>query len=590
MKGYSKLIVLMGLLVTFILPLGVTPLSAWETPFPLANTDGHTYFKPETAFLPSGAIYTVYRDKAPTGESDIMGCYYDGKELVYENVSEGSKFFRNYKCYESDIDVTPDGKIYVAWVIHDINAKAVHYIKYRIKNGNTWSPIYNLGSIQVTNNDVLFDTRLGVDSHGNVHVIIQEEFQTVIHYMAQYGNTILAPVTLDSPGARIKHPDLAVDNNYVHMIWMKKMGYPYVIMYQKRENKVNGTWGPVRQITFPKGEFASQKSRIDVGSDGYVHLAEFYKTGIVKKLKYYKENQNGNFLNATTVSHPTDLLLYHWAGLEVRDNSIIATMQLGGSNGGFGIFYNWNRNGIWQGYKAIDNTDGAVHQSTDLSFDGDIAAVAYGRFDTSIMLVTSAPIETSSPLQASFTHPASAFYGDTVTFDATPCSQLNPGIHISAYKWDFGDGSNLTTTTPTVTHAYSSYGVDIPVTLTIVSDTGNEGEADSQIHINALYSAIITSVQSTPIKTLFVNRTANRITWEANPKNTQAGYPAITNYRIYRAPVSSTLTDNDYVLIREVSTSVTQFLDYNGLLSGSEYVYAIVCIDNQGHVSPLHNQ
>ena len=68
---------------------------------------------------------------------------------------------------------------------------------------------------------------------------------------------------------------------YIHVIWMRKIGFPYVIVYQKWENKIGAAKSEIKQITFPKGDYASQKSRIDLDSQGYLHLAEFYKTGIV---------------------------------------------------------------------------------------------------------------------------------------------------------------------------------------------------------------------------------------------------------------------------------------------------------------------
>jgi hypothetical protein len=577
------------LLTLLLVSFAATSLTAWELPLTIAGDPGHNYYKPEIGFAPSGAVHIVYRDKGPGSDSDIYMCTYDGKEMTYENVSNSVQFWPNYKSYESDIEVTADGRIHVAWVTHDRNAKNTHYVKYRYKDGNTWSDIVDMATLHMHTGDVIFDLRLGVSNNGNVHIIMQEEHQTIIRYVAKYGDVITPLAILGNGGSRLKHPDIAVDDNYVHAIWMRKVGYPYVIMHQKWENKLGGTQGEIRQVTFPKGDYASQKSRIDLDSQGLLHLAEFYKTGVIKKLKYWQELPDGSFAPYVNMSSPTKLMLYHWAALEVRDNSVIATMQLGSSSGGTGLYFNWKRNGEWGGYAAIPNTDGAVHQSTDLSADGLIAATAYGRFDSSIMLVSSEPISASGTLETQFTQPGTVFYGTDITFDASQCPGLNPDYKIVNYEWDFGDGLIENTSSPTITHTYYSYNTDVQVKLTLTAETGENGIATKDIHIHALYNGIVTGVEAKNIRTLFFNRAANRVTWGANSKNADAGYPSIAKYEIWRAPYSGFVTNSSYVLVGEVTSGVTAFMDYFGVQAGVTYVYSIRSVDSEGHKSPFNN-
>jgi hypothetical protein len=472
---------------------------------------------------------------------------------------------------------------------HDRDNVSVHHIKYRYLDGNTWSEIIDLGELHMHSGDLAFDLRLGVDNNLNVHVVTYKEHDTTVWYVAKYGDTILPVEKVGNPGSRLKHPDIAVDDNYVHMIWMRKIGFPYVIVHQKRENRVGGTRSTIKQITFPVGEYASQKSRIDLDSEGYFHLAEFYKTGIVKKLKYYKELPNGSFTPYVNLSHPEKLLLYHWAGLEVRDNSIIATMQLGSTSGGTGLFYNWKRGGKWGGYSAIPGTHGAVHQSVDLSADGQIAAVAYGRTTTEIMMVSSEPISATGTLETEFTHPAMVFWGSDITFDASQCTTLNPDYTIVSYEWDFGDSNTETTSSPTVTHRYNTYGAEVRVNLTITAESGATGLAYKDIHIHALYNAIITSVTPKRVRTLFYDRAANEIEWRSNPLNENAGYPSITGYELWRAPQSSTLSDDDYVKMADLGTNTTSFLDYFDVNENVDYVYSVLSVDAEGHISPFNH-
>ena len=579
------------LFMLLFLSFAVSPVLAWETPIIVDDKPGYSYYKPEIGFAPSGAVYIAYRQKDPgAGNSEIYVCYYDGEEMTYENVSQSYTLWPNYKSYESDIEVTADGIVHVAWTAHNRAVPDIHYVKYRYLDGNTWSDIVNLGTLHMHPGDGAIDLRLGVDNSGNVHVIVQEEEQTIIRYFAKYGDTIMPMDTIGNPGSRLKHPDIAVDDNYVHMIWMRKVGYPYVIMYQKRENSMNGTKGEIRQITFPRGDFASQKSRIDVDSDGYFHLAEFYKTGVVKKLKYYKELPDGSLTPYVNLSHPDNLMLYHWAGLEVRDNSIIASMQLGSSSGGSGLFYNWQRNGEWGGYSAIPGTYGAVHQSVDLSADGETAAISYGRYSNAIMLVSSAPITATGSLETEFTHPDTVFWGSDITFDASQCANLNPDYNITNYLWDFGDGTIENTNSPTITHRFQTYGQEVDVTLEITAETGETGIYNTTIYIHALYNGIITSVTSRRIRTLFYDRPANDIQWTPNPGNTNAGYPDITSYQIWRAPQSTTFSEDDYENVGEVESNVNEFLDYYGVQENVHYIYSIRSVDAEGHISPFNNQ
>ncbi|UCH96980.1 MAG: hypothetical protein JSV88_09055, partial [Candidatus Aminicenantes bacterium] len=99
----------------------------------------------------------------------------------------------------------------------------------------------------------------------------------------------------------------------------------------------------------------------------------------------------------------------------------------------------------------------------------------------------------------------------------------------------------------------------------------------------------VTSVDTKQLRTLFFNRPANEVQWMANPKNETAGYPAITAYEIWRAPVSGVMSDSSYVLLGEVNVGVNQYLDYQGVQANVQYVYSIRSVDSEGHISPFNN-
>lgn len=311
-----------GLLYIFVFvfaALGVSTVHAWEAPIVIANKSNHKYVKPEIGFGPSGAVYIAYREKNnQTGNSDIYMCQYDGKKLETENVSELASMWTKFKAYESDIEVDQDERVHVAWIAHEVPVETTHQIMYRYRDGNTWSPIYTLGTLHVPKGDHCFDTRLGVDSSGNVHVVTYIENEKTTWYVAKYGDVLLPVEQLGPIGKKqwVKHPDIAVTDDYVHVIWQQKIGFPYVIMHQKWENKVDAVKPRWVQVTFPKEPWANQKSRIDIDSDGLAHFAIFYKTEDPKKLNYWREMPDGTYSKIRNLSDPEKLRLYHFGGIK----------------------------------------------------------------------------------------------------------------------------------------------------------------------------------------------------------------------------------------------------------------------------------
>lgn len=587
-------VLLMTVFTVLLVSFAVSPslLVAWETPMVIAGKSGHSYEKPEIGFHPSGAVFIAYREKEPGGgNSDIIVCEYNGKEMIYHNASEAATFWPRHKCYEADLEITADGVVHVAWTGHDRNNPDHQFIMYRKYDGKNWSDVETIGDLHMHSGDITIDMRLGVDNFHNVHVILQEEHSVVIRYFAKYGDTKTGMINIGNPGSRLKHPDIAVNDNEVHVIWMRKIGFPYVIMHQKWENKIGGVKSEIRQITFPVGEYASQKSRIDLDSSGLMHLAEFYKKGTIKKLKYWKETTPGGaFAPYINMSSQSKLMLYHWAALEVRDNSVIASMQLGSSSGGTGIYYRWKKFGTWSSYAKIPGTEGPKHQSTDLSADGLVAATAYARYENAIMLTSSDPISASGTLETAFDAPTQVFWGTDVAFDASQCADLNPDFNILTYEWDFGDGTVLTTANPTITHKYEVWDTDFEVTLTITATTGESGVGTLDVHVDALYGATNISVTPKRIRTLFYNRYTNLVEFSPNPKNEASGFPTIANYEIWRARLSSSPSADDYQLLGQVDASFHKFLDYFSVEPNVNYVYSVVSVDSQGNRSPLNRQ
>ena len=69
-----------------------------------------------------------------------------------------------------------------------------------------------------------------------------------------------------------------------------------------------------------------------------------------------------------------------------------------------------------------------------------------------------------------------------VTFDAT--GSYSPLGYIVNYKWDFGDGGNITTMNPTITHVYENPG-NYTVNLVVVNNYGFSTKASEIVVVKA---------------------------------------------------------------------------------------------------------
>jgi len=70
--------------------------------------------------------------------------------------------------------------------------------------------------------------------------------------------------------------------------------------------------------------------------------------------------------------------------------------------------------------------------------------------------------------------------GAEIVFDASGSS--DPDGTIVKYVWDFGDGTTLETSEPTVTHSYSAPGT-YTVTLTVVDNDGLKSTMTAEISV-----------------------------------------------------------------------------------------------------------
>lgn len=444
-------------------------LLAEETLVTIANNSNYRYAKPEVKISPSGDIYVVYEAKNDTtGQSEIFLSKYtpSGEVEFVKNISESSTF-----SYEPEIDIRSNGDIHIAWCEQ---TSETHAIKYRYYNGSSWSRIYHFG--QVENSTNIEDLRIAVDPSGNVFVVFMYWPQALCIIASKYGEDIYFE---DFPeGGRLKHADVAVDNNYIHVVWQyRAIGSDiYTIGYQRRPNRPNAEWDDWIDV----GLDATQRPRLSLDNSGNPHVVFFENFGTTRTL-WYRRGNGSSFTTPQVMSSTEDVETLHFCDVvAINAENVLVSMQRGGWEGGLNVAYNWKQNGQWSGYSAFSKTFGLspTKQSIDLVADRFFAACAFAEGDEAVYLLlieeSGNPIGTA-PI-ANFTYsPQSGNVPLVVTLDASLSS--DPGGQITAYNWNFGDGT--TGTGRVTTHTYRAEG-KYTITLTV---TDNEGKTGTISHV-----------------------------------------------------------------------------------------------------------
>jgi PKD repeat protein len=451
-----------------VLVLMIIPLKAVdEILVKIAGEANFAYYKPEVEISPSGDIYIAYQaENQASGRSEIYLSKYSssGQVSFVKNLSDSSAY-----SYEPEIKIPNNGYIHVAWADQTGDT---HVIKYRYFNGSTWSNIINLG--QVGNSENIEDLRIDVDETGNVFVVFMHWPAARCIFISKYGNNISFenfPLS-----GRTKHPDVAADPNYVHIVCQYKPDKDYTIAYQRRPNRPNSAW----QSWVDLDVYGTQRPRMSLDNSGTPHVVFFQKDGVSKRL-FYKKWTGAGFGSLTVMSDPGRYELYHFCDISaVSADNIIVTVQKGGWGGGKNVSGNWKRNGTWNGFSLFSKTNGLkpTKQSVDLANDRFFAAIAFGKEFAAVylLLVEEEGGPGGNAPTASFTFtPQTGNAPLDVTFDASASTDSDG--QITNYNWNFGD--TFTGIGQTVLHRYETEG-EYTVTLTVTDD---DGKTDSTSHI-----------------------------------------------------------------------------------------------------------
>lgn len=162
-----------------------------------------------------------------------------------------------------------------------------------------------------------------------------------------------------------------------------------------------------------------------------------------------------------------------------------------------------------------------------------LTAAAIAIFLILIILAASTKGQITSPQgpAASFTYsPSAPMPGDIITFDAS--SSYAPSGTIVSYTWDFGDGTVVTVTGPTVTHSYTIDGT-YTVQLTVVDTNSAQDAASVVIDVSTtVFFRVVFSGTLIPISgvkvTAYVNFGPGWVTAPVGPSGFEIKYDNMT--------------------------------------------------------------
>ncbi len=466
-------------------------LAAWEQPIKIAEGAGDYYDVTSVKINSQNQIYVLYK-----AGNQIHLSKYDGNGVSFvKNVSDSRLL-----CYSPNMFITADDQLHMIWAeCSDYNANT-QYVKYRSFNGS-WSPVVTISTLTITGTlpggyttRKIESMRLAVDSAKNLFIVLQANPATKCMFISRYGTQTIVESWVVTE--RSKLPDVAADDNYIHVVWQAKISGAdgYTIKYARKANMRNGKWSsPVDVKNGQNAANSAHAPRITLDGSGRQHVLYMDDDPAGKGRNiYYRYGVSGKFSDRVNISDN---------GKGYYSN--LAICILGSGDGfiadhiGSSIKCNWKVGGQWTGHENIRPVAAAPdNESADLSRDGKIAAVACSSDRDAVYLHVSGqagPVDNNPPT-ASFTlSPASGPYPLTVTFDASASTDSDG--QIVKYYWNFGDGSSGSGAV--TQHIFKSKSL-FQVTLTVTDNYGATGTATHSVNVLEPNRAPVASFSLSP--------------------------------------------------------------------------------------------
>ncbi len=220
-------------------------LPAWEKPVQIRDDrEGYHGFT-QVRFDSTQTAYVLY-----VAGDDVMFAKYDGEktQLLREMGESALKSFTPWMFIDEN-DV-----VHIVWAEAEQKYSDDYFIRYCTFNGSEFSPVSTLIQLfidgapihpsQPPKTDPL---RMIMDRKGNMFIVFMDATKYKARFISKYGDVVKFE-NFPAEG-KSKFPDVAVDDDYVHVTWQAGLGASnpdggYTVFWGRRENKVDGAWLP----------------------------------------------------------------------------------------------------------------------------------------------------------------------------------------------------------------------------------------------------------------------------------------------------------------------------------------------------------
>ncbi|MEI7638857.1 MAG: PKD domain-containing protein, partial [Syntrophus sp. (in: bacteria)] len=495
---------------------------AWEVPVKIdgGTNDFFCEFPTIVRFDSTGAVYIFYH----VAPNFAKLARYDGERVeILGNASTSGR-----KTYTPCMVVTKDNKIHMVWAEAVTRASSEYYIMYRTFQDKTWSDVVQIATLTMAgvpqskhDPSKVDNMRLGVDSNGNLFIAYYDQTKARCFFISKYGDVITKEGWPANASVRMKFPDIAVTDDYIHVVWQHGLSGSdsYTNMWARRENKVSGNWLPMVDLkqgkNYPRSSHTPIIALDDKDNPHFIYMDDGDGPGREILYKYW----NGTVLSEREFLTPNR----GWWSNNCLSMFNKDTGFLTGHLTNNVIFYDWKVNGDWTGISIVNGVGGADNEWSALNKDGKVAIVSYTVGFNSVWVVTSSKMVSNDPPYAVIgADKDEPFWLDNVNFNGSNSTDADGSI--VKYEWDFGDGEKAEGSQ--ASHVFVKKYGDITIKLTVTDDKGAMNTASKTIKVKALYTAKDISSEKQLIRTLLYKKNGYVIHWLPNEKN--AGYNIVS--------------------------------------------------------------
>jgi PKD repeat protein len=420
-------------------------------------------------------VWAEYYTDPPNGTGDAFYSKYDINTSVWSSpINLSNSSLVNSREYRPvGIDVDGANNVYVVYIDRTV-------IRLRIYSGGSWGSPFDISS----HSEDIDMARIAVDPSGNIFTCWWTIDSGVVYSRARIGGSWESGVRI-SPARRCKFPNIAVGNNVVFATWQES-GYAegYQAAYVQRSKSFNASWSSSQRVAVTNDTITPD---VEIDGNDIAHMiweAKAVNDPNVWDFFVFHSYWTGNgFSTPQNIASPV-LLLY--PQVHERANNLYVCWSVGAWAYGSAVHYNTRIGGGWTGDTTVPNSRGSTYTDVSTSPAQDRVYFVWDDFGSGAskeiwcnMGVTGPPPPPPDTPVALFSFsPTSGPPPLSITFDAS--ASYDPNGTITAYNWNFGDGS--TGSGRVVAHTYSSAGF-FTVILTVTDNDGKSGSASNTVAV-----------------------------------------------------------------------------------------------------------